>query len=224
MRDELTCWDSVREKGFTGQEAALAMVGEPDTDDPAKLRKAMRPLELMRASYEGTRRWFSSAPVDADTPPRGLLVSDEMQLAQGLTDEALVEVAGDFRFLTWLCTPMADFDRQHFSRDVLTRWMEEVGASSLYLFAGPQTSVAPVEDSVSNAPDQKEQRQDSRLQACIDAGLPMSTKTALLRLPDGVGAVADRLGLTRQAFSADVKAALKRRASAIREGSTVHRA
>lgn len=77
---------------------------------------------------------------------------------------------------------------------------------------------ATAADSASNAPDQKEQRQDSRLQACIDAGLPMNTKTALLRLPDGVGAVADKLGLTRQAFSADVKAALQRRATAKRDG------
>lgn len=77
---------------------------------------------------------------------------------------------------------------------------------------------APVADNASNAPDQKEQRQDSRLQACIDAGLPMNTKTALLRLPDGVGAVADKLGLTRQAFSADVKAALQRRETARRAG------
>ena len=68
------------------------------------------------------------------------------------------------------------------------------------------------------------QRQDRRLQACIDAGLPMNTKAALSRLPDGVGDVADHEGLTRQAFSADVKAALKRRENAVREGATVHRA
>lgn len=80
------------------------------------------------------------------------------------------------------------------------------------------STAAQVKDSASNAPDQKEQRQDSRLQACIDAGLPMNTKTALLRLPDGVGAVADKLGLTRQAFSADVKAALQRRETAKRDG------
>lgn len=68
----------------------------------------------------------------------------------------------------------------------------------------------------------REQRQDRRLKACIDAGLQMDTKAALLRLPDGVGDVADREGVTRQAFSTDVKAALKRRKNAIREGGTVH--
>ena len=70
----------------------------------------------------------------------------------------------------------------------------------------------------------KEQRQDRRLKACIDAGLPMDTRAALLRLPDGVGDVADRESVTRQAFSADVKDALNRRESAIREGRTVRRA
>lgn len=72
-------------------------------------------------------------------------------------------------------------------------------------------------------PETKEQRQDRRLKACINAGLPMDTRAALLRLPDGVGDVADRESVTRQAFSADVKDALNRRESAIREGRTVRR-
>ena len=84
----------------------------------------------------------------------------------------------------------------------------------------PTSSPAPVVQ----ATETKEQRQDRRLKACIDAGLPMDTKTVLLRLPDGVGDVADREGVTRQTFSTDVKTALKRRESATREGRTVHRA
>lgn len=68
----------------------------------------------------------------------------------------------------------------------------------------------------------KESRQDSRLKACESYGLVMPT-SSLGRLPDGVGDVADREGVTRQAFSTDVKAALKRRESAIREGRIVHR-
>ncbi len=68
----------------------------------------------------------------------------------------------------------------------------------------------------------KEQRQDRRLKACEVDGL--SFKDYKGRLPDGVGYVADREGVTRQAFSIDVKAALDRRASAQREGTTVHRA
>lgn len=86
----------------------------------------------------------------------------------------------------------------------------------------PSEAAEPMDDS--NAPETTEQRQDRRLQSCIDAGLPMDAKAALSRLPDGVGIVADREGVTRQAFSADVKAALKRRESTRREGVTVHRA
>ena len=89
----------------------------------------------------------------------------------------------------------------------------------------PQAAApAPVADSASSATETKEQRQDRRLQACIDAGLPMDTKDALLRLPDGVGKVAKLEGVKRQSFSSDVKAALQRRESTKREGAIVHRA
>jgi hypothetical protein len=62
----------------------------------------------------------------------------------------------------------------------------------------------------------KEQRQDKRLQACIDAGMvmPVSHKGRL----EGVGFVAAELGITRQALTPDVRAALKRREAARKEG------
>ncbi|MFY9182678.1 MAG: hypothetical protein WBK09_03275 [Limnohabitans sp.] len=136
MREHLTPWDYVPE--FTGQQAALAIIGQPPSDDPENLTRTLPVLELMRRAYEGTRRWFANAPGDADTAPRGLLVSVEMQAARGRTTEDLAAAgAGDVRFMTWLRTPMADFDRQHFAPDVLARWVQEVGASSLYPFAGP---------------------------------------------------------------------------------------
>jgi hypothetical protein len=68
----------------------------------------------------------------------------------------------------------------------------------------------------------KEQRQDRRLKDCESSGLRMP-KSAAGRLPDGVGAVADFEGVTRQSFSADVKAALLRRELNAKEGSIVHR-
>lgn len=87
----------------------------------------------------------------------------------------------------------------------------------------------PVADTATSAPVvaigvsvTREQRQDHRLQACEDHGLTMPT-SYLSRLPDGVGTVADREGVTRQAFSTDVKAALMRRESDRREGRAVHR-
>lgn len=85
----------------------------------------------------------------------------------------------------------------------------------------PKSDAEPV---LVTATETKEQRQDRRLQACVAAGLPMYEKAAGTRLPDGVGAVADREKISRQAFSTDVKAALKRRAQAQKEGLLVKRA
>lgn len=62
------------------------------------------------------------------------------------------------------------------------------------------------------------QRQDRRLKQCVDAGLYMD-KTAILRLPNGVGDLADEEGVARQTFSADVKAALQREFEEKRAGS-----
>jgi len=88
----------------------------------------------------------------------------------------------------------------------------------------PWTRAAPAQHTEAPAPvETPQQRQDRRLQACIDAGLPMNTKKALIRLPDGIGDVADQENVTRQSFSSDVKAALNRRESAKRDGVTVHR-
>jgi hypothetical protein len=165
MRDELTAWDYVPE--FTGQQAALAIVGQAQADDTATNAKAAPVLELLRRAYEGTRRWFADAPEDGDTAPMGLLVSVEMQAAQGRTSAELAAAgAGDVRFLTWLRTPMADFDRQTFTRDVLARWVQEVGASSLYPFAG-----ALVQSTRTPKPMQRQRAQElAILEAIRQAG------------------------------------------------------
>ena len=105
---------------------------------------------------------------------------------------------------------------------LVAEWFKHQGVASPAPAPAP-TQAAPVAGSASSATETKEQRQDRRLQACIDAGLPMDTKAALSRLPDGVGGVADYEGVTRQSFSADVKAALQRRESAKREGAIVQR-
>lgn len=80
-------------------------------------------------------------------------------------------------------------------------------------------ALAPTEEPDAE-PEQetKEQRENRRLKMCEDAGLPMD-KRALLRLPDGVGKQADIEGLSRQAFSDDVKNALKRKLERQREES-----
>ena len=60
------------------------------------------------------------------------------------------------------------------------------------------------------AVESAEARGDRRLKMCVDADLPMD-KAAIHRLPDGVGDIADREGVSRQTFSADVKKALRRK-------------
>lgn len=100
MSDELTCWAYVSE--FTGRQAALAIVGEPETDDPAALRKAKPVLDRMRRAYEGTREWFAESPEgisewrlrsvygDDIPPPERRLMSVDNAIVPG--GQALVSV------------------------------------------------------------------------------------------------------------------------------------
>lgn len=67
---------------------------------------------------------------------------------------------------------------------------------------------APAPKAPPPAPETAEQRQERRLRACLDAGLKIDFHST--RLPDGVGAVAFAEGVSRQTFSADVKAAIAR--------------
>lgn len=62
----------------------------------------------------------------------------------------------------------------------------------------------------------REQREDRRLKACIDAGLSMTS--AFRRMPDGIGAIAKAEGVSRQAFTTDVRKALQRLQDVQREG------
>lgn len=77
--------------------------------------------------------------------------------------------------------------------------------------AAPSASpaVCPEAVAVPAVPEAKEARQARRHQMCIDAGLPMPTST-YHRLPTGVGALAKAEGISRQAFTADVKAHIGR--------------
>jgi hypothetical protein len=103
----------------------------------------------------------------------------------------------------------------------LAPYLPDPDRDALLAMLPPVEDAAPVV--VTPQKETIEQRQDHRLQACIDAGLNMNI-TAVGRMPDGVGEVAKRLGITRQSLTSDVKPALTRRASAQREGTTVHRA
>ena len=57
-----------------------------------------------------------------------------------------------------------------------------------------------------------EQRQDRRLQMCIDAGMEMPVSLPA-KMPRGIGKIANAEGISRAAFTADVKAAIARKAA-----------
>ena len=105
------------------------------------------------------------------------------------------------------------FDRQQFA-DFLSA--QAPGLLDLFSPLPQADTVAPVAtiEGVVAPPDAPKQtaaqRQDSRLAACEADGLKMPASSRG-RLPDGVAKVAARLGVTRQAFSTALKAALRRR-------------
>lgn len=110
-------------------------------------------------------------------------------------------------FVTWL------IDQRQEPSVHIAAWLAAVEP-------GSQALQKPVPEQTTR--EKQMQRQDLRLKQCRDDGLTMD-KTALRRLPDGVGKVAEKAGVKRQSFSADVKDALKREEVALRQGETVHR-
>lgn len=146
---------------FTPQQAALAIIGEPPTDDPRATTKAAPVLAELRRAYEQCRRSFAQASDDAF-----MLMSDEMRMAQGRTETDLAAVAGDFRFLTWLRTPMADFEHQHFTPDVLAAWLKARESPSAFGFSGMPRNQPPAKsqelEKTTNNPDTQEPPQPMR--------------------------------------------------------------
>ena len=182
-----------------------------DTPDRATLRR-------MRVKAEGGRRgdihheaieakWFIEAT--GYLTPRehaaAVLLANVSNLYLEIADAAKVEAAQLERITAEAITDYANF------------LPEREAAALVEAYANLQTHKA--------APDTletKEQRQDRRLQACEAAGLDFKNYRG--RLPAGVAIVAERERVTRQSFSTDVKAALKRRDAAKREGVTTRHA
>ncbi|PUE39187.1 hypothetical protein [Limnohabitans sp. Hippo3] len=174
MREHLTPWDYVPE--FTGQQAALAIVGLPPTDTDAP--KAAPVLALMYRDYADVIEWFTEGPVRWEmaaaenelvksppvhhriTAPSTPLPSIELQRALASIDAATSDMERSIihrSWMGWLCTNASDFDRQHFSRAVLARWVQQVGASTQYQFAKPPPqesakAVAPEAQSIASLP------------------------------------------------------------------------
>lgn len=88
--------------------------------------------------------------------------------------------------------------------DDLNRWIEANEPRLPFRFEGvahPTTS--------STQANVTERRQERRYQMCLDANLKMPPND-YARLPRGIGALAKKEGITRQAFSEDVKAHIRR--------------
>jgi hypothetical protein len=88
-------------------------------------------------------------------------------------------------------------------------WREDLLALAGYIErmrpaqAALETPPAPASEAES-----QRVRQERRYQMCVDADLPMPTDD-YARLPRGIGALAKREGITRQAFAEDVKAHIR---------------
>ncbi len=97
----------------------------------------------------------------------------------------------------------------------VARWLEaqdvQPGELLQAWFTSQGVGVAAVEVAPpAPAVESADEREDRRLQMCIDAGLKMD-KEAIRRLPDGVGDIAKLEGVSRQTFSDDVRRALRRK-------------
>jgi hypothetical protein len=86
------------------------------------------------------------------------------------------------------------------------RWLDGIGVPVPPSLQGADEAVplhpAPAKETT-------EQRQQRRYQMCVDAGLVMPTND-YAALPRGIGQQAEKEGITRQAFSEDVKAHVRR--------------
>jgi hypothetical protein len=142
--DNSIAWDYV--PLFRPADVALAVVGEPKTDDPAALLRAAPVLERLRDDYEATRRWYASAPDDGKQPAITLVHSAAMREAQTRVAPELKAIGAQaLRFWAWLRTPMADFERQVFERQELAAWVAATGGQSAYQFDKPTAATAPIE-------------------------------------------------------------------------------
>lgn len=116
--------------------------------------------------------------------------------------------------------PAKSWQTHHITAQAARAWLAAQGeAPSPHVaawFAGaglqPTEVGAPAAAAPQPAPAKEtaEQRQDRRLQMCIDAGLTLP-KNEHGRMPDGIAKVAEREGIHRTSFTTDVKAAIARR-------------
>lgn len=207
--------------------AAAGLQTTPINPDFVPLSELLIRLQAVPMSLSDAAQWLLFNWCNADKPPawlcngkHGIVPISTFNTVHEIPLHRLEYVFHQGHFESDGPNDGASIDYDHFGFD------RQQFADFLAAQGEPLDLFCPVPDTApAQTPAQiekKELRQDSRLRACEAAGL--SFKDYKGRLPDGVAKVANSAGVTRQAFSADVKAALKRRESAKREGVTVHRA
>ena len=183
----------------------------------AKVRQMVigdRTLAAVHEDYQGFRDTFEL---------RGLRLFDVDDLG-AITDVRTNRPAGFLRFdlaeVVRVLSEQAHWEANAAPlSELFPPALKESEPSALACRGQPLMALSPTPVGAKTA----EQRQDRRLTDCEAAGLVMP-KHPNGRLPDGVGKFALGMEITRQSLSADLKAALERRESEIREGRTAHRA
>jgi len=124
-----------------------------------------------------------------------------------------------------LIAELSDLEQSNYQLEPNARIPEELVELVLkdfgHLVHTEQLAFDATTGAATEPPETAVQRQDRRLQQCVAAGLTMD-KTALRRLPNGVGDVAEKEGVTRQTFSADIRAAIARKLEKERTGEKLH--
>lgn len=200
--------ESVHERSrMTGIECLAMILFEIDTSlhnpEPARRIVEAWAVELRKAATTGEIQARNPVTLLAlETVPDGL----EWLLSMADADKFIAARGMDWRFA-----------------DVALHLFKECEQSIQNRRFPPWMRTAPAQNTATPAPNEtKEQRQDRRLFECEAAGI--SFKNYKGRLPDGVGKVAELMGISRQALSKDLEEVLERRESAKKEGVRVHRA
>ncbi len=206
-------WFEAKALGFPGLTIEEAEAGWPKTLRPVSLAKLQRPYTILASegyfSCEVMRKALDAACRDAAI--ERFATVDFEEYARRFFENQFTPQA----FLAWLAK-QGEPPSEH-----IVAWAKANGisvpevpkAAPVQGMAAAQGEAetaalakvaAPVQLAIVPPAETAAERRDRRFQACLAAGLRFPD-TYTNRLPDGVGRVADKEGVSRQAFSKDVR-------------------